>query len=118
MVVNRPYETTFIVTPDLAPEDYNSIIEKFNKIISDAGAEIVNQEIWGYKKLAYPIVRKNSGYFVFTEFNGPGTLIERLEREFTYDEKIIRFLTVKLEKDAVAYNIKRRDKLKTAKANS
>jgi len=104
------YESTFILSPDLTVDEYTRIVEKFNRLLTENGAEIINQEIWGHKKLAYPIKKKNTGYYSFTEFLAPTELVARLEREYQYDERILRYLTVKLDKDAVAYNNKRRDK--------
>ena len=107
----RMYETTYIITPELTPDEFNAIIEKFNKIIKDGGGEFINQEVWGFRKLAYPIDKKQSGYYVFVEHKSPVTIIPKLEREFGYDERILRELTCKLEKDALAWNVKRRDRL-------
>lgn len=108
----RPYETTYIITPDLNPDEFPQVIDKFNDILKQNKAEITNQEVWGFRKLAYSINKKGTGYYVFTEFMAPPSAIEPLERNYSYDERIIRFLTVKLDKDAVAYNEKRRAKLR------
>jgi small subunit ribosomal protein S6 len=103
------YETTFIVSPDLDADAYKAIVDKFTKLLTDNGAAIVNQEIWGLRKLAYPIRKKTNGYYVYTEFSAePSELIFTLEREYQYDERVIRYLTVKLDKHAVAWNIKRK----------
>lgn len=106
----RQYETTYIVTPDLSSEEYTAIVEKFNGLMKNNGCEMVNQEVWGFKKLAYPINRKNSGYYVYTEFSAPGEFLEKLEREYLYDERVMRHLTVKLDKHAVAFNKRRLEK--------
>lgn len=109
------YESTYILSPDLSVDDYTKLIEKFNRILTENGAEIINQEIWGHKKLAYPIKKKNTGYYCFTEFSGPMDLVHKIEREYQYDERILRYLTVSLDKDALAYNNKRRDKQSASK---
>lgn len=114
----RMYETTIIITPDLDNSEFGNIVAKFSKLIADHGGEILNQEIWGFRKLAYPINKKNSGYYVFTEFKGSVEFISRLEREYEYDDRIIRYLTVKLDKHAIAYNLKRRDRLKNKMATT
>ncbi|MCZ2357038.1 MAG: 30S ribosomal protein S6 [Bacteroidia bacterium] len=101
------YETTFIVSSEYSQDDANIIIEKFNKIMQDGGATITNQECWGIRKLAYPIRRKHSGYYTFTEFCAPGSFISKLDQEYRYDERVLRFLTVVLDKHAIAYNKKR-----------
>jgi len=112
MTLNDPrhYETTIIITPDLGPDEFAVVIEKFNDVLKKEGAEITNQEVWGFRKLAYPINKKNTGYYVYTEFTAPPMIVEPLEREYSYDERIIRYLTVKLDKHAVAYNDRRRAK--------
>jgi len=112
MTLKNLYETTYIITPELANEDFLNIIEKFNRVLTENQAEIINQEVWGFRKLAYEINRKHSGYYVFTEFSAPGTIVEVLEREYSYDDRLMRYLTVRLDKFAAAYNIKRRTKLK------
>ena len=73
---------------------------------------MVSKEDWGLKKLAYPIQHKKSGFYHLFEFTAPGTAIEPYELEFRRDERIMRFLTVKLDKHAVAWAEKRRNKLK------
>lgn len=103
------YETTFIVSPDLSEEGYKGEVEKFLKLMKDHNSEILNTEYWGLRKLAYPINRKTSGYYVYIEFAAPGPFVQKLEQEYHYNESIIRFLTVRLDKHAVAYNIKRRE---------
>jgi small subunit ribosomal protein S6 len=108
----RNYETTFLVKPGLDDAEYKDIIAKFTKFIIDNGGEVINQEIWGMRKLAYEIQRHSSAYYVFTEFRSNVDVNPVLEREYSFDERIIRYLTVKLDKDAAAWNERRRAKLK------
>lgn len=103
------YETTFVATPELSDPDHKAFVDKFLAIIKDNGGEITNVEQWGLRKLAYPINAKFNGFYTFVEFTAFGELIEKLEKEFRYDERVIRFLTVKLDKHATAYNIKRKE---------
>ncbi len=111
------YETVFIVTPVLSAEQAKETVEKFKKLMLDAGAEMKNEEHWGLKKLAYPIQKKSTGFYQLFQFEVEGDFIAKLELAFKRDERIMRFLTVKLDKHAVAYATKRVDKLKaTAKA--
>lgn len=113
----RQYESTYIVQPGLEEADYKAIVEKFRGLIEKASGKIINQEIWGNKKLAYTIKKHTSGYYVFTEFTATGDLITDLEREYQFDERIIRYLTVKMNKHGIAYAEKRRVKLKSQAAN-
>nr|WP_199076997.1 30S ribosomal protein S6 [Pedobacter sp. ASV19] len=102
------YETVIVLTPLLSEEVAKETIAKFSKIISDSGAEIVQEDNWGLRKLAYPIEKKASGFFHLTEYKSSGKLINKLELELKRDERVLRFLTVRLDRHAVAYNEKKR----------
>ncbi|MBQ6681919.1 MAG: 30S ribosomal protein S6 [Prevotella sp.] len=105
------YETVFILTPVLSDDQAKETVAKFKTLLTDNGAEIVNEEAWGLKKLAYQIQKKTSGFYNLMEFKAEPALIDKLEVAFRRDEKVIRFMTVKLDKYAVAYSEKRRAKL-------
>jgi small subunit ribosomal protein S6 len=83
-------------------------VKKYEDFLKKNGAEIVHQENWGMRKLAYPIQKKSSGFYNLIEYKADGDLIAKLEITFKRDERILRFLTVKLDKHAVAYNEKKR----------
>ncbi len=102
------YETVFILTPVLSDEQMKDTVKKFSKILQDNGSKIINEEMWGLKKLAYPIQHKSTGFYNLIEFEADPEAISKLETEFRRDEKIMRFLTTALDKHAVAYNEKRR----------
>lgn len=106
----RQYESTYLVRPDLAEADYKAIVEKFNKVLTDGGATIINQEIWGLNRMAYEIRKFHSAFYVFTEFKATGELIGKLERDYQYEERMIRYLTVVMDKDGIAYADRRRSK--------
>ena len=89
------YETVFILTPVLSDVQMKEAVEKFKGILTAEGAEIVNEENWGLKKLAYPIQKKSTGFYQLIEFNAEPTVIEKLEINFRRDERVIRFLTFK-----------------------
>ena len=105
------YETVFILTPVLSDDQAKETVAKFKKLLTDNGAEILNEEAWGLKKLAYQIQKKTSGFYNLMEFKAEPSLIDKLEVAYRRDEKVIRFMTVKLDKYAVAYAEKRRAKL-------
>ncbi|MBQ6194509.1 MAG: 30S ribosomal protein S6 [Prevotella sp.] len=105
------YETVFILTPVLSDEQMKETVEKFKKILTDNGAEIVNEETWGLKKMAYAIQKKSTGFYCLLEFKGEPTIVEKLETGFRRDEKVIRYITVKEDKHMVAWAEKRRAKL-------
>lgn len=102
------YETVFIVTPVLSEEQMKEAVKKYSKYISDNGGEIVQEDSWGLRKLAYPIQKKSTGFYHLIEFKAEGDLISSLETEYRRDERIIRFLTMKMNKYAVIYAEKRR----------
>lgn len=102
------YETAFILTPILSDQQAKDAVAKFRQILEAQGADIINLEEWGLKKLAYPINRKSTGFYALVEFNAAPSVVATLETEYRRDERIIRFLTIKLDKHAIAYNEKRR----------
>ena len=105
------YETVFILTPVLSDEQMQETVAKFKKLLTDKGAEILNEETWGLKKMAYAIQKKSTGFYCLLEFKAEPTVINSLEIGYRRDEKVIRYLTVKLDKYAAQYAEKRRNKL-------
>jgi small subunit ribosomal protein S6 len=102
------YETVFIVTPVLADEQMTETVQKFKKILTDNGAIIVHEDNWGLRKLAYPIQKKNTGFYYLIEYKAEGELINKLETEFRRDERVMRFLTVAMDKHHIAFAEKMR----------
>jgi len=109
------YETVFILTPVLSEEQMKEAVKKYEDFLTSNGAEMVHRENWGMRKMAYPIQKKSSGFYQVLEYKSEGNLISKLEVDFKRDERILRFLTVKLDKHAIAYSEKRRKKIKEAK---
>ena len=105
------YETVFILTPVLSDDQMKETAAKFKKVLTDKGAEIINEEAWGLKKMAYAIQKKSTGFYCLIEFKAEPEVIKTLETAFRRDEKVIRFQTVKFDKHAVEYAEKRRAKL-------
>lgn len=110
-MVNQ-YETVFILTPVLSEDQVKEAVKAYEKLITDNGGEFVNKENWGMRKLAYPIQKKSTGFYNLFEYRVDGAFVDKLEVQFIRDEKVLRFLTVKLDKHGVAYNEKRRKKSK------
>lgn len=109
--MNR-YETVFIATPVLSDVQLAELFSKFQGVIAENGGEVAHKEEWGLRKLAYPIQKKSTGFYFLMEFTAPdGTIVDHLETMYRRDERIIRFLTFRLDKDAAAYAEKRRNKL-------
>ncbi len=110
------YETVFILTPVLSDEQMKEAVGKFTGVLEDNGGKIVNVEEWGLKKLAYPIQKKSTGFYCLVEFEGESTIVKKLDTAFRRDERVIRFLTFRLDKYAAEYAEKRRN-LRASKAS-
>ena len=102
------YEAVFILTPVLSDAQMKEAVEKFKTLLTDKGAEIIKEESWGIRKLAYPIDKKSTGFYVMLEFSADPTLIAGLEVQFRRDERVLRFLTTKHDKFSFEYSEKRR----------
>ena len=109
------YETVFIATPVLSETQMKEAVQKFKKVIADNQGEIIHEENWGLKKLAYPIQKKSTGFYYLLEFKGSGDIVEKLEIQYRRDERIIRFLTFKMEKSAIEYAEKKRKQKESVK---
>ena len=112
-MVNQ-YETVFIATPVLSEDQMKETVKKYTDFLTTNGAEIVYANNWGMRKLAYPIKKKTTGFYYLIEFKAEGSLIAQLETLYKRDERLLRFLTVSLDKHAVAYNEKKRNAKKAA----
>ncbi len=102
------YETVFICTPVLSEPQVKETVKKFRDIITGNGGEMIHEEDWGMKKLAYPIQKKSTGFYHLFEFKAEPEFVSKLETEMRRDERTIRFMTVKLDKYAAEYSEKRR----------
>lgn len=105
----KQYETVFIATPVLSEQQMKEAVAKYTKLIADNGGEVVYEEDWGLRQLAYPIQHKTSGFYYLIQFKAEPSFIANLETQYFRDERIIRFLTVALDKHAEAYAAKRRE---------
>lgn len=110
------YETVFIMTPVLSEDQMKETVKKFENFLLEKGAEIVHQENWGLRKLEYPIAKKTSGFYHLFEFKAEGSVVKEYELQYRRDEKIMRYLTVALDKHAIAYSEKRRNLRKEKEA--
>jgi len=110
------YETVFILNPVLSEVQVKETVSKFEDFLTSRGATMVSKEDWGLKKMAYEIQNKKSGFYHLFEYTAPGEILLPFETEFRRDERIMRFLTVSLDKHAISWAERRRAKLKTEKA--
>ncbi len=111
----KQYETMFILTPVLSDDQAKEAVNGYKKLLADLGAKIVYDESWGLKKLAYPINKKNTGFYYLYQIEAPGTSISELELAYKRDERILRFLTIHLDKHAAAYALRRKARLSNKK---
>ncbi|TSA23792.1 MAG: 30S ribosomal protein S6 [Bacteroidetes bacterium] len=114
--MSNQYETVFIMTPVLSDEQMKETVEKYQKFLQGKDAEIVFEDNWGLRKLAYPIQKKSTGFYHLIEFKADPSIIREWEVTFKRDERILRFLTVALDKHAIAYNEKKRARAKAEAA--
>ena len=103
----RHYEIVFIVHPDQS-EQVPAMVERYRTLVTSKNGHIHRLEDWGRRQLAYPIQKKNTGFYYLIEFRSDGSNIGKLELEYKRDERVMRFLTVSLDKHAVTYNEKKR----------
>jgi small subunit ribosomal protein S6 len=110
--MSNRYETVFILTPVLSEDQAKEAVAKYRDLLKDGGAKIFHEEDWGLRKLAYPIQKKSTGFYHLFEFEAPGTIINEVETAFRRDERILRFLTIRMDKHAVEFAEKKRNKKK------
>ena len=108
-MTNR-YETVFILTPVLSEDQTKEAVTKFKDLLKKGSGKIRHEESWGMRKLAYPIQKKSSRFYHLIEFESDPAFIDKLETEYRRDERIIRFLTVAMDKHHVSFAERRRDR--------
>lgn len=105
----RQYETGFILSPGLSEEEATQFIQQMAEIVAQKKGRMVKQDIWGKRRLAYPIKRFQEGVYVFFTYDGPGDVSTELERRFKQTDAVMRFMTVlKDPRDLVRRKKKRR----------
>ena len=92
----RHYETTYILRPNLGEDQLTEIIDRTNAIVTNDGGTIIHLDRWGIKRLAYEINKEIQGYYVYLNYAAPGRTVDEIERIFKIDDRVFRFLTVKL----------------------
>jgi len=101
------YETVFILNPVLSEDQVKETVKRYEELLASVDAKMINKEDWGLKKLAYPIQHKKSGFYHLFEFQVEGKHIDTLEVAFRQDERVMRYLTVKMDKHAIEWAKKR-----------
>ena len=113
---NNIYESAVLINAALDDEQIEAIIARIKEAIVSNGGEISEVENWGRKRLAYMVKKSKIGYYVIFRFNAPSNIVSKLERFYTLDEYILRFLTIRLDKDAIEQLLK--NKTQSANSNS
>ena len=108
------YELMVIFTPVLSEEDYKAAQKKFTQVVKDNGGNVVHENPWGLKSLAYPIQKKTTGLYWVLEYEAPSDFNEKLKIQLLRDESVLRHMFNALDKYAVEYNAKKRSGVKTA----
>ena len=108
------YELMVIFTPVLSEEEYKAAQKKFTALLTDNGGEIVHENAWGLKSLAYPIQKKTTGLYWVLEYTAPSDFNEKLKTQLLRDESVLRHMFTVLDKYAVEYNSKRKRGVTTA----
>jgi small subunit ribosomal protein S6 len=114
----RTYESVAIINAALEDDQIESTVARFQETITTHGGEIIEVEKWGRKRLAYPIKKAKSGYYVIFRFSATTDLISVLERNFRLDENVIRYLTIQLDKFALEAIAKQKEAQKNAELNA
>jgi small subunit ribosomal protein S6 len=109
------YETVFILTPVLSDNQMKEAVDKFKAVLTDGGATVTHEENWGLKKLAYPIQKKSTGFYALVQFDAEPQVVAALETQYRRDERVLRFLTFRLDKYAFEYSQKRKSNKSTPK---
>ncbi len=95
MTIANTYELMFILRPDLNQEQVNKQMHKYRDFLKDQGAERLSMEVWGKRRLAYPIQNYNDGIYILTYYTGDGSQVSPIERDMRLSEEVIRYLTIK-----------------------
>ena len=109
------YETVFIMTPVLSENQVKETVKRYVSYLKENKSEIISEENWGLKKLKYAIQKKKSGFYYLIEYKANGDILTDMDVEFKRDETVLRWLTVKLDKFAAEYAVRRRNKLSETK---
>ena len=91
------YETMYILRPDIAEEEVIKHIEKYNKILENNGGKVLDSQMRGKRRLAYPIAKHREGIYVQLSHQGDGQHIAKIEKAMRLSEDVIRYLTIKQE---------------------
>jgi len=114
----RRYETIIIIDPDAKEDARSGLIERVNEIIPQHGGFLIELDDWGQRRMAYEIKKKLRGHYSRLHFCGDGKLVDEIERTFRIDDRVMKYMTVLLEKEADIDAIKETIEMEKAKKDA
>jgi small subunit ribosomal protein S6 len=102
----RRYETIIITDPDMAEEARKALTARIGELMAAEGGSLIKQDDWGMRKLAYEIRKKPRGFYTLFDFCGQSALVDEMERQFRIDDRVLKYMTVVLDKEADLESIK------------
>ncbi len=114
----RYYETLYLIRPDLEPEEYKKVVEKYSKIVQDKNGVVILIDEWGKRELAYEVQKFKEGFYVLMRFCGGPDLPEELHRNFRLDENVLKFIVIKLKDRVKPEDLKKEEEMKEVKDGS
>jgi small subunit ribosomal protein S6 len=111
--VMNNYELMVIFTPVLSDEEFKAAQKKYASLVQSVKGEVIHENAWGLKSLAYPIQKKTTGLYWVMEFTAPSDFNEKMKIQLLRDESVLRHLATRLDKYAVEYNAKKRSGVKS-----
>ncbi len=103
----KRYETLFIVQSELSSDDITATIDRYSKIITDMKGTVLKVERWGKRKLAYLIRKQSRGFYVLIDFAGRREIVAEVERILKFDDKVLKYMSVKLADSITAEEIEK-----------
>lgn len=97
--MTKRYESTYILGATLADDVAKALVTKLEDTVKKAGGEIIETEVWGVRKLAYPIRKQTSARYYSIHFRAPGDVVAKLERQYHLEDEVLRFLTLQMDDD-------------------
>lgn len=95
----RLYDIMVLVTPDLSEEEASRVTAEYRKLLTDGGAEIVRDEPWGRRRLAFPILRKRDAYYHLFQVRALPALVTEVERRLRLSDQVLRHLAVRADEE-------------------
>lgn len=102
------YELTYILNSVISDDQVQDLVTRIDKYITENGGRILDKEVWGAQRLAYPIEKKRNGYYVDMMFESPTELVSRLERAMEINDNVLRYLTLRMDRKMLKYRSERR----------